>query len=143
LYELALRSHAWHHVEHAGFLATALLFWWPVVQPWPSRPRWPRWAMVPYLLLAEVQSTVLAALFTFAGRVIYPTYAAAQGGAAALQDQIMAGVLMWGLGSLTFLLPAGFLVMRLLAPSRANSEDPHVPVRPALSWPEGSAPDRR
>lgn len=143
LYELAVRSHAWHHVEHACFLATGLLFWWPVVQPWPSRPRWPRWAMVPYLLLAEVQSTVLAALFVFAGRVIYPTYAAAQGGAAALQDQVIAGVLMWGLGSLTSLVPAVWLVMRLLAPSQATLEDPHVPLLAALSWPEGSAPDRR
>ncbi len=72
MYELALRSDPWHHVEHVCFLLTALLFWWPVVQPWPSRPRWPRWAMVPYLLLAEVQGTVLAAFFTFAGRALYP-----------------------------------------------------------------------
>ena len=55
LYELALASPGWHHVEHACFLGSALLFWWPVVQPWPSRPRWARWAMVPYLGLAEVQ----------------------------------------------------------------------------------------
>jgi len=40
-----------------------MLFWWPVLQPWPSRPRWPRWAMIPYLLLAEV----------FSERILYPT----------------------------------------------------------------------
>jgi cytochrome c oxidase assembly factor CtaG len=58
LYELALRSSAWHAIEHACFLTTGLLFWWPVIQPWPSRPLWPRWAMVPYLLLADVQNTI-------------------------------------------------------------------------------------
>ena len=26
----------WHEVQHVCFLNTALLFWWPVVQPWPS-----------------------------------------------------------------------------------------------------------
>ncbi len=37
LYELALRSPAWHQTEHACFLLASLIFWWPVVQPWPSR----------------------------------------------------------------------------------------------------------
>ncbi len=143
MYELALRSDAWHHVEHVCFLLTALLFWWPVVQPWPSRSRWPRWAMVPYLLLAEVQGTVLAAFFTFAGRTLYQTYADTQGGVWALQDQVAAGVLMWGLGSLAFLVPAGYLVMQLLAPSGAMLEDPPVRAGSALSWPKGIAPDRR
>jgi cytochrome c oxidase assembly factor CtaG len=41
-YELALRSEPWHEVQHMCFLGTALLFWWPVIQPWPSQPRWPR-----------------------------------------------------------------------------------------------------
>jgi cytochrome c oxidase assembly factor CtaG len=37
LFDLALRSGRWHVVEHATFLASGILFWWPVVQPWPSR----------------------------------------------------------------------------------------------------------
>ena len=49
LYELALRSTFWHEAQHVCFLSTALPFWWPVVQPWPSRLRWPRWAMILYL----------------------------------------------------------------------------------------------
>ncbi len=34
-YELALRSPAWHAFEHACFFGSALLFWWPVVLPFP------------------------------------------------------------------------------------------------------------
>ena len=37
LYELALRAEFWHNAQHMCFLGTGLLFWWPVVQPWPSR----------------------------------------------------------------------------------------------------------
>src|SRR2546428_90532 len=63
-----------HLIEHASFSAGALLFRSPVVQPWPSRPRWPTGAMIPYLLAADVQNTALAALLTFSDRVVYPFY---------------------------------------------------------------------
>src|SRR5260370_39759558 len=71
-FQLALPSDRWHVVEHGCFLVTALMYWYPVVQPWPSVARWPRWSIVPYLLLADGQNTILAALFMFSDRVIYP-----------------------------------------------------------------------
>jgi len=113
LYELALRSHAWHHLEHACFFATAMLFWRPVILAWPARSPWPRWTMIPYLLLADLQNTVLAAILTFADRVIYPLYATIPraGAIAALDDQSVAGVIMWVPGSLVFLFAAVWLAM--------------------------------
>ena len=71
-YELALRSPGWHEVEHACFLGTSLLFWFPVIQPWPSVGRGSRWALLPYLVGADLVNTGLAAFLTFSGRVIYP-----------------------------------------------------------------------
>jgi cytochrome c oxidase assembly factor CtaG len=122
LFELALRSHAWHHVEHACFFGAGLLFWWPVIQPWPSHAVWPAWAMIPYLALADFQNTVLSAILTFADRVIYPTYAAVPRlwGISALDDQATAGVIMWIPGSIAFLVPLGWLVARQLAPHPAH-----------------------
>src|SRR5262245_35498378 len=122
LFELALRSHAWHHVEHAFFFGAGLLFWWPVIQPWPSRPVWPAWAMIPYLVLADLQNTALSAILTFADRVIYPTYDAVPRlwGISALEDQATAGVIMWIPGSIAFLIPLGWLVARQLAPHAAR-----------------------
>jgi putative membrane protein len=78
-YELALRSPGWHEVEHACFLGTSLLFWFPVIQPWPSPSRASRWAMLPYLVGADLVNTALAASLTFSGRVIYPSYASDRG----------------------------------------------------------------
>lgn len=117
-YELALRSPGWHAVEHGCFLGAALLFWWPVVQPWPSRPWWPRWAMVPYLLLADVQNTMLAGFLVFAERVVYPHYAVVPrlGGATPLADQAAAGAIMWVPGSIAFLVPAALILWRALSP---------------------------
>jgi putative membrane protein len=120
LYELALRSHAWHHVEHACFFATAMAFWWPVVLPWPARSAWPRWTMIPYLLLSDLQNTILAAILTLSDRLVYPVYATlAVGHVSALDDQAIAGVIMWLPGSLIFLLAAVALAMEALGEARA------------------------
>jgi cytochrome c oxidase assembly factor CtaG len=123
LYELALRSEFWHEVQHGFFLSTGLLFWWPVVQPWPSRLRWPRWTMIPYLLLADIQNTALSAFLIFSERVLYPTYAAVPRlwGNSALDDQAAAGAIMWVPGSVFFLIPVAVLAIRLLDARRTLS----------------------
>jgi cytochrome c oxidase assembly factor CtaG len=123
LYQLALRVPAIHVVEHASFVAGGLLFWYPVVQPWPSRPRWPSGAMIPYLLAADVQNTVLAALLTFSDRVLYPFYEFHSRAmeAAALDDQVLAGVIMWVPMSFAYLVPAALLTIRLLSPAKPPS----------------------
>ena len=116
-YEIALRSTGWHYVQHICFLGTALLFWYPVVRPYPSRPRWSLWLLFPYLILADVQNTVLSALLTFSDRVLYAPYAEVPrlGGLSALDDQSAAGVLMWVPGSLVYLLPLFAIGIRLLS----------------------------
>ena len=129
LYQLALRVPAIHLLEHASFFAGGLLFWFPVVQPWPSRPRWPSGAMIPYLLAADVQNTVLAALLTFSDRVLYPFYEfhSRATEAAALNDQVLAGVIMWVPMSLAYLIPAALLTIRLLSPARREAFGRRVP----------------
>jgi cytochrome c oxidase assembly factor CtaG len=117
LYDLALRSSGWHYVQHACFLGSGLLFWYPVVRPYPCHPCWSSWLVVPYLILADVQNTVLAALLTFSGQVLYPYYLSVPrlGTISALGDQSAAGVLMWVPGSIAFLLPLFAIGIRLLS----------------------------
>ena len=116
-YELALRSPAWHEVEHACFLFTSLLFWWTVLQPWPSRARWSPWAVVPYLVTADLANTALSAFLAFSRGVLYPTYATAPRifGLSAMQDQAAAGAFMWVVGSAIYLVPAIGVTFSLLS----------------------------
>jgi cytochrome c oxidase assembly factor CtaG len=120
MYELALRSQTLHALEHICFLGTGILFWWPVIQPWPSRPQWPYWAMIPYLFLADFQNTALSAYLIFCDRVVYPTYAAAPRlpGMSALEDQAAAGAIMWVPGSLIFLIAVGVITIKVLSSRR-------------------------
>ena len=126
LYDLALRSMGWHVVEHVCFLSTAILFWWPIVQPWPMRPTWPRWAIIPYLLAADLQNTALSGLLTFYDGVLYPTYAVAPriSSLSAIDDQAAAGAVMWVPGSVVFLLPVAIIAIQYLSPQRKPIQPP-------------------
>ncbi len=117
-FEVTFRSEAIHNSEHLCFFLTSLAFWWVVFAPWPSRRRWPQWAMLPYLLSADILNTVLSATLVFAGHVLYPSYAEAERitSLSPLQDQVAAGAEMWVLNSLVFLCPAVVLTARMLAP---------------------------
>ena len=115
-FELALHSETWHEVEHACFFFAAILFWWTVIEPWPSRPIWPRWRTIPYLLTADFVNTALSAFLAFSGRVFYPSYSDAPRlfTLSPLNDQIAAGAFMWVFGSLIYLIPASIIVFRLM-----------------------------
>lgn len=116
-YEVALRSSAWHEVEHACFLLSSLLFWHVVLVPWPARPHWSRWAAIPYLVSADIVNTALSAFLVFSGRVLYPTYAAAPrvSGLSAAQDQAAAGAFMWVVGSAIYWVPTIAITLALLS----------------------------
>jgi cytochrome c oxidase assembly factor CtaG/ferredoxin len=122
-YELALASPGWHQLEHACFLFTSLLFWFPVIQPWPSVSSVNRWVILPYLVGADLVNTALSAVLTFAGRVIYPSYANGPRlfGLSALNDQAAAGALMWVIGSVFYLVPLGAISLHLLSPPRRRA----------------------
>ncbi len=119
-YDLALRSDGWHEVEHASFLFTSILFWWPVVQPWPSRTHWPRWTVPVYLILADFVNSVISAFLVFSGRVLYSAYLTIPriGSMTAVNDQVLAGVVMWFVGGFGFVIPALVLLAKLLSPQR-------------------------
>ncbi|MBV9267837.1 MAG: cytochrome c oxidase assembly protein [Acidobacteriaceae bacterium] len=118
-YELALSSPGWHSLQHASFFWTGVLFWWPVIRPAPGRYSWPVWVGIPYLLAADILNTGLSALFVFSGKTLYPSYSAVRiGGMTMLDDQTIAGAIMWVPGSLIYLIPAVVIAMSLLSPQR-------------------------
>jgi cytochrome c oxidase assembly factor CtaG len=119
MFSLALQSEGWHIVEHSSFLVAGFLFWWPVVQPWPSIPVWPRWSILLYLFAATLPCDILSAYLTFCDRVVYPAYLRTPHlfGLTALEDQECAGALMWSCVTIFFLVPAAQITLELLAPN--------------------------
>ena len=115
LYERAVRDDAVHALEHASFFLTALLFWWLVLAP-RARQRLGAGPALAYLFAAALASTILGALITMATRPWYVVHArsALAWGLTALEDQQLAGLLMWVPAGLVYVGVAMAVGMRLL-----------------------------
>jgi len=112
-FALAMRSPAGHAVEQASFLVSGLLFWWPVVWPWPSRSE-PQWSTVLYLFLATLPCDILSGFLVFSDRVAYPVYLSTSSPLAVLGDQQCAGALMWTVVTLVYLVAGTIVSTQLL-----------------------------
>src|ERR1700733_10391712 len=115
-YDFALEHEHWHEFEHICFLTTSILFWWPLIRPWPTTSRYPGWIMLPYLVLADIVNTALSAFLAFCDRPVYSYYLREPNPfhIAPLADQVTGAVIMWIIGSVVFLIPALFITVRLL-----------------------------
>jgi len=132
VFDAASRWDWLHDSEHVSFLAAGLLFWWPVVQPWPSTTRWPRWSIPLYLFCATLPCDVLSAFLAFCDRVVYVPYLSGPSilGISALQDQERAAALMWVSVTLVLLVPAVLVTMEILSPTKAHgAQEPWTGAR--------------
>ncbi len=117
IFELAMRSHFWHGFEHASFVVAGIAFWGPVFQPAP----YSRWSVPIYLFLATLPCDALSALLAFCGHVVYRPYLSVSSGLfglSPLDDQALAGALMWVTVTFAYLIPALLLTGRLLSSER-------------------------
>jgi mono/diheme cytochrome c family protein len=111
LYQGTLDSDVVHGLQHSSFLLTALVFWWSVLPGTTLRNR--HGAAILSLFATMVYTGGLGALLTLGRTLWYPDY----GGAAPLwvltplEDQQLAGLIMWVPGGLSYLLATGWLVI--------------------------------
>jgi len=122
IFALGMRSVGWHFVEESSFLATGLLFWWPVIQPWPSVSQ-PDLSMILYLFFATIPCDILSGFLVFCDRVIYPGYLSSPHlfGFTALGDQQCAAALMWTCVTIVYLIAGVILATRLLSTQPVHS----------------------
>jgi putative membrane protein len=123
LFELGMYSSRWHEFQSASFFLAGLLFWWPVIEPWPSVPKCSRLSLPLYLFLATLPCDLLSASLTFSDHVVYSTYRFPQHArhVSPLQDQQWAGVIMWVAVTFLYLAPAVAVTVRTLSPAKARS----------------------
>jgi putative membrane protein len=126
-YDAALRVPPIHDVEHISFFLTGLLFWWPVIRP-ASRPAPAEdGKRILYLLLAATQDTVLSGLIGLSGKILYPHYETALRlwGLTPKEDQTGGGLVMWAVGSVTYLVAVLVLVNALLSEGKRKRSVQH------------------
>ena len=91
LFDAAVTNSAVHRLQHLSFFATAVAFWWSVL--WKSNQGAAAWS----LFLTMLHTSALGALMALAPRVLYATEkrTTPYWGLSALEDQQLAGVIMW------------------------------------------------
>ncbi|WP_426954386.1 cytochrome c oxidase assembly protein [Muricoccus radiodurans] len=91
LFEAAVAHAALHRLQHLSFIVTALLFWWALLR------RCTPGAAAMHLFVTMMHTGLLGALMALAPRVLYRVQTAGSGviGLTALEDQQLAGLVMW------------------------------------------------
>lgn len=91
LFDAAVLSTPLHRLQHLCFVLSAIAFWWALLQ------RCERGAAVLHLFATATHTGLLGALIVLAPRVLYlrQTADAAVWGFTPLQDQQLAGLIMW------------------------------------------------
>lgn len=107
LYDLTLRNHNVHILEHLLFTATAVILWWPLLSPLPELPRIGFAVQLLYIFLQVLPGSLIGGLITNTDSPIYPFYAAAPRitDLTPVQDQQLGAIVMW-VGGGTFWLIA-------------------------------------
>ncbi len=114
MYDAALENDSIHIVEHLCFLASAVVFWWPVFTP-IRKDRLSPLAGALYLMPAASATTLLGLVLAYNSHVIYPFYLQPPDpfgllpflrdswGLDPKSDQEIAGLMMWVPGSFVYL----------------------------------------
>jgi putative membrane protein len=121
LYEWAIASSAAHALEHASLILSACAFWAAVFSPRALGSS----AAVLYLFAAAGQGTILGALLTFAEAPWYPSHVVSgvAWGLTPLEDQQLAGLIMWIPGGLSYAVVALAMLARVLRGDAPRSSD--------------------
>ena len=128
LYSLALRRDWVHDLQHISFFAVAMMLWWHVIGAGPRLHRVPIWGRIAMLITLVPVNMGIGIVIATATEVLYPYYLSVPRiwGFTALQDQMLAGVIMWIPGSMMFLLA----VILLLASAMRTKENDPPPLAP-------------
>lgn len=115
LYEATLRSNTIHALQHTSFIVTAALFWWALIHGRYGRLGYG--AAVFYVFITSMHSGALGALLTVSPNLWYPIYGptTAAWGLDAIEDQQLAGLIMWIPASVIFLVLGVALFVAWLA----------------------------
>jgi cytochrome c oxidase assembly factor CtaG len=122
-YDWALENEGVHAFEHACFFLTSLAFWTLVAQPYGRRQAGYGTALVLVATFA-LHNGLLGALLTFAGAPLYQAYTEPVLGFTPLEDQQLAGLIMWVPASIVHLATLAMLFVGWLSKKEGYAPKP-------------------
>lgn len=94
--ELMLTNPLFHLLSHALLFGTAIIMWWPVMDPIPDTQSLTPFGKMGYLFLQSLVPTIPASFLTLGSTPLYPIYETfpRMWGLSAMNDQVLGGLLM-------------------------------------------------
>lgn len=137
-YDTTLRYEWVHNLEHLTFFAVAMLFWWHITGAGPRLHGSPSAGMRIALLLVTIPVTMgIGIIIALSAQPIYLHYLTVPRvlGLSVMEDQRLAGAIMWIPGSMMLILAALFLVSQVLS---AEENKPPLPLDSVIRDPSPS-----
>lgn len=121
LYEAALADPWIHDFQHISFFAASFFFWKMIFDPFARFRLYPGVGLA-YIFVSTIHSMALGLLMTFAPRVWYFPYlqSAPLYGLSALEDQQIAGLIMWMPAGISYVAAAVYVSFKLVNPNSAK-----------------------
>ena len=115
-FQWALESESIHTIEHLCFLVTGLMFWTIVIEP-SGRRRLSYGATLLHVATTAILGGLPGALIMLAQYPLYPVQTAGAGawGLTPVQDQQLAGVIMWVPGGFAYVATVSWVFARWMA----------------------------
>jgi putative membrane protein len=138
-YDAALRHEPVHIIQHLSFLVAAVIAWWPVVGPLPEWPRLSPPLQCLYLFASTIPGGIVGAFVTLAEPGLYTPYRGSPRifGMSLATDQEIAGLLMWVLTSVIYLLVITVVFFRWAAAE--DAKEGYKANRPGAPLPEAAS----
>ncbi len=131
VYSFALRSNLAHDLEHLSFFVVGMLFWWHIVGSGPRIHRPLSYGGRFAYTISAIPPIMIAGIdIAFAQTPIYSHYEAVPRlwAITVLEDQQIAGVIMWVPGSMMYIAAA------LVVAARWLKKEERKPVLPESNW---------
>jgi len=113
-YDWALASESVHTIEHLCFFLTSLAFWTLVLEPYNGHKPSHGTALIMVTTFA-IHNSLLAALLTFSPAPLYHAYSGSAFDLLPLEDQQLAGLIMWIPASVIHLASVATLIVSWLS----------------------------
>jgi putative membrane protein len=137
MYDAAASNEGIHLVEHACFVAAALLYWGPLLEAPPIRARIDHLRRAGWFAAGAVPGFILAIVLANASHPLYPFYATLDHrafGLSPLADQQIGAGVMWVPGSIAYFVCFIVFIYRWLEPDPAETPPALEPRPEELSW---------
>jgi putative membrane protein len=129
LVNLSVGSEPVHFALHSAIFTSAIIMWWPVIDPLPGLGRLSEPGKMLYLFAQSILPTVPASFLTFANSPIYSAYEAFPRlwGISAVSDQMVAGLIMKIVGGLLLWVVIAVIFFRWYAKENRQEDE-------SVSW---------